>query len=127
MKNYLNFSARELTCKCGRCDVDDSDMDSDFMDTLSKIRRVPGVGAMIVSSAFRCPKHNTSVSVTGLLGPHTTGKAIDIACRSARRRSLIISTALGLGITRIGVGKSFIHLDVLTEEDGFDENVIWTY
>jgi len=81
----------------------------------------------IVNSAYRCPEHNNNVSSTGLNGPHTTGRAIDIRAGS-RLKSKILMAAIQQGITRFGIAKTFIHIDDLNEAaGGFDSHVIWTY
>ena len=116
------FTEQELTCKCG-CGA--SDMDAEFMAKLNEIRRIVAQ-PFAVTSAYRCPDHNEQVSSTGRDGPHTTGRAIDIRANS-RLRYEIMEQARKLGMTRFGIARTFIHLDDLTETDGFDENVIWTY
>lgn len=118
--NY--FDKSELICKCG-CGV--SAMDSLFLEKLNSIRQSVGQ-PFIVNSAYRCPDHNSEVSSTGPGGPHTTGRAIDIRADS-RLKYAILDEARKCGITRFGVGKTFIHFDDLTEADGFAGRVIWTY
>ena len=119
---YKYFTEDELGCKCG---CGKADMDPTFMDDLENIREYIGE-PFIVTSAYRCPEYNNEVSTTGLTGPHTTGKAIDIKANSSLKYS-IISAAGYVGMIRFGIGKSFIHIDSLRKEDGFSEAVMWTY
>jgi zinc D-Ala-D-Ala carboxypeptidase len=114
-------SKMTCSCGCGRMDLKDS-----FMQKMVRIREKVGV-ALFVTSGSRCPDHNNKVSSTGYWGPHTTGRAIDVAAASSRIRFLLIKAALEEGITRIGIGKTFLHFDDLTKADGFDEDVIWHY
>ena len=119
---YKYFTEDELRCKCG---CGKADMDPEFMKTLETIREYVG-RQFIVNSAYRCPEYNAQVSSTGLGGPHTTGRAIDIKADS-RLKYEIAMAASKEGMTRLGIGKTFIHIDNLTEEDLFSEQVVWTY
>ena len=118
---YKYFTEKELACKC----CGENKMDPSFMGTLEDIREDTGF-PFIVTSAYRCPEYNEKVSSTGPAGPHTTGRAIDISANSLQKY-MITEAALVYNIARIGIGKTFIHLDNLTELDGFPENRIWTY
>ena len=110
-----------LACShCGRMEMQDS-----FMQKIGRIRHEVGV-PLRVTSGYRCPVHNNAVSSTGENGPHTTGHAVDIAADS-RLRYHLVNAALAEGITRIGIAKTFIHLDDLTPADGVPDQVIWTY
>ena len=119
---YKYFTEDELRCKCG-CGV--VGMDTDFMKILVAIREAVDQ-PFVVRSAYRCPSHNALVSKTGRTGPHTTGRAIDIRTNSGLRFE-IMEAAIDRGITRIGIANSFIHIDDLSFDDGFTEDVIWTY
>ena len=118
---YPYFSKAEITCKCG---CGKAAMHPQFMWKLVELRR--RLGPLVLTSAYRCPSHNAKVSSTGLSGPHTTGRAVDIKADS-RLRYKIIKEASSLGFTRFGIAKSFIHIDDLTKDDGFDVDVIWVY
>jgi len=109
-------------------------MDDDFMEMVERIRELCGF-PLPVSSAYRCPTHNAAVSSTGLDGPHTTGRAMDIRIYGHRAWSLL-EAALEVGhFTGIGVaqknrdrGARFIHLDDLTPDDGFPSRPwVWSY
>lgn len=112
---FPNFTEDEFRCKCG---CGRADMDEDFIDTLQTIRDAMK-HPLIVSSGFRCPEHNNRVSSTGLNGPHTTGKAVDISIYGVWAWALIgaalgntLDPIYGLGVNQKGPHKSrFIHLD----------------
>lgn len=116
------FNNTEQQCHCG-CGV--NLMQGDFMRKLDQIREELDTPLTIVS-AYRCAAHNTAVSTTGETGPHTTGRAVDIAA-SGRLKFRILEAARARGMTRFGIGKSFIHIDDLGKEQGFPGNVIWSY
>ena len=77
------------------------------------------LGPLTITSAYRCPSHNNSVSSTGEAGPHTTGKALDIAVKNSQHRKQLIDW-FATKVTGLGIAKSFIHIDNLTADDGFD-------
>lgn len=55
---------------------------------------------------------------------HTRGFAADIACLESWQRYKIIKISLDHGITRIGIGDNFLHLDTDPLKPPY---VIWTY
>lgn len=97
------------------------------MAVLDKIRSEIGF-PMIITSGYRCPKHNEEVSSTGRTGPHTTGLAVDVKV-SGENAYRLIESALRHGISGIGIsqngdwGKRFIHLDMLED----NRPRIWSY
>ena len=111
-----HFSQDELRCSCG-CEF--TGMDEEFMILLEELRVIYNK-PLILSSAYRCPDYNTEVSSTGLFGPHTTRKAVDIKC-SAGNAHRILEIAGSLGFAGIGVSQRgghssrFIHLDTRGE------------
>lgn len=115
--NY--FSQKELQCKCG---CNKLVFDKDFLDKLNHIRHNVGQ-PLILTSAYRCHTHNKNVGGTEN-SSHTKGLAVDISCSDSVLRSKIIKQALNFGITRIGIAKTFIHLDV---DPNKAQNVIWLY
>ncbi len=124
--DYRYFSENELRCKCGKCNR--ADMHPDFMSKLVALRTYLDF-PFVLSSAFRCPEHNSAVSSTGLAGPHTTGRAVDIAVRGERAYQ-ILTEAAKFGFTGIGVnqkgGSRFIHLDDL-EAPEYPRPRVWSY
>jgi uncharacterized protein YcbK (DUF882 family) len=124
-----HFNTDELRCKCGRCDF--PGMDGLFMDKIEHMRTVMD-RPFVVTSAYRCSTHNQSVSSTGPRGPHTTGRAMDIALFGQDAYDLT-ELSMRLGITGLGFkqhgsrGRRFIHLDDLTEAEGFPRPRVWSY
>ena len=122
-----HFAAGELACKCG-CGMLPK---QDFMDKVETLRVKLG-RPLRVSSAARCPEHNATVSATGLTGPHTTGRAIDLLC-SGLVAFEVMELAFNQGFTGIGVSqkgehlKRFIHIDDLTNAAGQPRPTVWSY
>lgn len=128
-QNTPNFAEHEMRCKCG---CGKSDMDAHFMSRLQRLRNVFDKPMSIVSG-YRCPKHNARVSSTGATGPHTTGKAVDIAI-SGNDAHRLLKLALMEGFNGIGVaqkgphGSRFLHLDGLSDgEGGSPRPWVWSY
>lgn len=121
---YPNFSEREMACRhCGR-----ADMDPMFMRVLQALRDELGF-PLVISSGYRCPEHNASVSTTGRDGPHTTGRAADIKIHGHRARLLIAHAGFfsGIGVKQNGPhAQRFIHLDTLDGEDDL-RPWVWSY
>lgn len=104
-------------------------MNQAFMVKLEAVREECGF-PLPVTSGYRCPKHNQSVSTTGEGGPHTTGRAVDIAV-SGEQAFRLIQVAILHGMTGFGLRQSgtsrFVHLDDLTLDDGYPRPRFWTY
>ena len=125
---YRNFSRAEFECKCG---CGRADMSPEFMRRLQALRdRV--AEPLAVSSGFRCPGYNVTVSRTGRDGPHTTGHAADILCHGEKAFA-IDDEKSGLGFTGIGWsqkgdhGKRFVHLDDLKPAARRPRPWVWSY
>ena len=103
-------------------------MDAEFMEVLEEIREAIDI-PLFVTSGYRCPAYNAMISRTGLAGPHTTGKAVDIMI-SGRSAYNLVSVGIYHGIQGVGVhqkgsfGKRFIHLDRIFSEV---RPRIWSY
>ena len=60
-------------------------------------------------------KHNSA---------HRRGYAVDIACRSSSARGQLVQLAMDEEIHRIGIGKTFVHLDT---DPILPQFVMWLY
>ena len=114
MEKWKNFELNEFKCKCG---CDEVKINSDMLDLIQEAR--DELGPLSISSAFRCSSHNSSVSSTGESGPHTTGHALDITVKDSQHRKQLIDW-FATKVTGLGIAKSFIHIDNLTSDNGFD-------
>ena len=98
------------------------EMDQKFMNTLDSLRISAGI-PLVLNSAYRSIRWDKSHGRNGN-SAHTRGKAVDIRCNSSINRMKIIEAALAVGIRRIGIGKSFIHVDA---DNSLPQNVIFHY
>lgn len=112
-----HFSDDEMRCKCG---CGQCLMDPNFLKLLDLIRDDVGEPLGVVSG-YRCDKHDQEVNGDG---NHPTGEAVDIAAPLSRIRFKIISAAIKRGIKRIGIAKTFLHLDTVEEHP---QDVVWIY
>ena len=105
-------------------------MDTDFMSRLEKMREEwygQSNRILKVNSGYRCKEHNRHVSRFAAKdgsGPHTMGKAIDIAIsgRDAKRLYKIARKYM----TGIGISKRYIHMDSLTSAEA-PRPTVWRY
>jgi zinc D-Ala-D-Ala carboxypeptidase len=120
-----HFSDAELACRCG-CGMLPK---QDFMDKVEALRVAYGK-PLAVTSAARCPNHNARVSATGRTGPHTTGRAIDLAVDRGNAyrllRMALEAGFSGLGFQQKGAGR-FLHLDDLPNAPGQPRPTVWSY
>ena len=97
-------------------------MNLNFVLTLDKLREAVGFPLLIVSG-YRTKEHNDQVGGVDS-SAHGLGLAADISARNSRVRFKIIREALRLGIHRIGIGFSFVHVDMDTSKP---PSVAWMY
>ena len=121
-----HFKTNELECHCG---CQQMGMTDDMLKVLEEIRKEMN-RPLYLSSAFRCPTHNNSVSEVKN-GPHTLGKAVDILISGADCLRLL-DTARKHGISGVGLqqkgdhGRRFCHIDILSPDEG-PRPAVWTY
>jgi zinc D-Ala-D-Ala carboxypeptidase len=116
------FDYYEFDCQCKGCLVKGEAMDSDFLRQLDLARKVAGV-SFNINSGMRCDSHNTEVGGSET-SSHLTGHAADIATPDSRARFAIMDGLRQAGFERIGVAKTFIHVDNDPKKTGA---VCWVY
>lgn len=99
-----NFKIEEFNCKC----CGKNEMQTKFLEMIDDARRIART-PFIITSGYRCPKHNKEIGSTA--NNHTQGVAADIKCEDGLSRFKIIAALIKAGFTRIGVAKTFIHAD----------------
>jgi zinc D-Ala-D-Ala carboxypeptidase len=121
-EDWCNFKPDELRCAC----CNRLEISSDLMDLLQKARN--DLGSITITSGYRCPDYNSKVSKkTGLSGPHTTGYAVDIHISNSEHRKKILSYFADK-VNGLGIAKTFIHIDLLNKDLGFDARPnCWLY
>ena len=112
-EDWCNFTPDEFRCSC----CNRLEISSDIMDLLQTARN--DLGPLQITSAYRCPDHNSKVSSTGASGPHTSGYAVDIHVSNSQHRKQLIDY-FAKKVTGLGVAKTFLHIDLLNAEHGFE-------
>lgn len=122
---WKNFKKEELDCRHCSAHI----IVPEFLDRLQRLRDDYG-RQMKITSGYRCSQYNLQISSTGLTGPHTTGRAVDI-CVAKKDAYDLLHLALLHGFTGIGIkqtgpyDKRFIHLDDIS--DRTIRPTVWTY
>lgn len=114
------FSEREFELCSPSCSL--QDMQQSTMSKLDTAREIAGI-PFVLNSAFRSSDHDRSRGRSGT-GAHTLGRAVDIRCNTDRNRFLIISALIKAGFKRIGISKTFIHVD---DSPVHTQEVAWMY
>ncbi len=96
-------------------------MNMDFVEVLDKVRDLAEI-PFKVNSGYRSARHNKKVKGSPN-SSHLRGLAADIHCVDSDSRLRIVYAAIQVGITRIGIGKTFIHLDT----DPNKVSALWVY
>lgn len=97
-------------------------MDENFLSRLDDARGIAGI-PFTINSGFRTKSRNAYVGGKNN-SSHQYGYAADIHCTDSRSRFIIIDALIKAGFSRIGVGKTFIHVDNDPDKDG---SVAWLY
>lgn len=123
-ERWPNFSEAEMSCRhTGKTGIR-----AGFMDRLQRLRTAYGK-LMPVTSGYRHPSHPIEARKPDP-GPHSTGRACDVAVSGADALRLIV-LAMEHGFTGIGVKQHgdnrFIHLDDLPPSPGRPRPHIWSY
>ena len=99
-----------------------NNMDTSFLKMLDEARDIANIPFKI-NSGYRTVDHNKKIG--GVQdSSHLTGFAADIHCIDNINRFIILNSLLLAGFSRIGVAKTFIHVD---NDPTKTPDVIWTY
>lgn len=118
----LNFRAFEFICPC--CG-EEGVKDALVFKLQEAHNNLPPSAVMIISSGYRCPKHNAEVGGKET-SSHLKGFAADIRADTPRERSFLIKALVEVGFTRIGIDfrRGMVHADVDPDKD---QDVMWGY
>lgn len=111
------FDFKEFECRCG---CQQNNMDLGFLIRLDVARSIAKV-AFVINSGARCAKYNKEIGSTS--DNHIRGLAVDIRVRSSYERFRIVCGLLSVGLTRIGVYDSWIHVDMNDEAEA--KEALW--
>jgi zinc D-Ala-D-Ala carboxypeptidase len=102
-------------------------MNLDFVRKLDEARELAGVPFKI-NSGFRTKEHNVYLEKKGYHvaknSSHLKGLAADISTKDSKTRFLIVDSLIKVGFTRIGIGKTFVHVDSDVTKS---QSVLWMY
>ena len=127
-----HFHSTEFRCKCG-CKV--IKIDEKLVDNLEKIFAKVNAGKCIISSGYRCKKHD--INIGGFVGRHNEGIASDCIYYDKNNKiipsKIIICVAYDLDIFR-GIAKidnNYTHLDIRTNgyykgDETVSNNSVWS-
>jgi zinc D-Ala-D-Ala carboxypeptidase len=115
-----NFKQSEFHCPCGKCNK--KDITPEFQAKMDLLREKLGK-PISITSGVRCPDHNKAVGGVPN-SQHVMGIAADISTAkySSTDKYNLVKYAIELGFGGIGVGSSFIHVDIRTAN-----TAIWSY
>ncbi|MBQ7517612.1 MAG: hypothetical protein IJU13_04205 [Bacteroidales bacterium] len=120
MYKSKHFAPKEFERCDPPCKIEQ--MDGGFLSKLDTIRELADI-PLVLNCAYRSKAHDLKKGRSGN-SAHTKGLAVDIRCTTSANRFKIVAAAVQCGITRIGIGKTFIHLDA---DPGLPQQVIWHY
>ena len=97
-------------------------MDKEFLIKLDRAREVAQIPFKI-NSAYRTPEHNAKIGGKPN-SSHLKGLAVDISVTDSRSRFIVLKSLIQVGFNRIGVAKTFIHVD---DDKDKSPEVVWVY
>lgn len=116
-----NFSLEELV-HASSDGFRESLINRHSLEMLQKMRDIMD-SPIFITSYWRSPEDNKKVG--GVNGSaHLKGYAFDLRCRNGSERRALVSAALCAGFRRIGVAKTFVHVDC---DPDLPQFVLWTY
>jgi zinc D-Ala-D-Ala carboxypeptidase len=113
---FKYFDIGEFVCQ----ETGDNEISEDFVHELDKLRGACGFPFRI-TSGYRSKEHSIEARKQ-TPGTHTQGIAADIAVQGGAQRMILVQKALELGITGVGVAKTYIHVDTRKTTP-----VLWCY
>lgn len=120
MKTAKYFKDAEFKRCVPPCTIED--MEEDTLYLLDRTRELAGI-PLVLNCAYRSVAYDKAKGRSGN-SAHTKGRGVDIRCNTSQNRMKIVKAALEAGFTRIGIGRTFVHLD---NDWTLPQNVIWHY
>lgn len=120
MKAARYFTESEFKSCSPSCSM--QQMTQHTLDKLDAARERAGI-PFVLNSAYRSPAWDKARGRSGT-GAHTTGCAVDIRCNTSTNRMKIVRACLAVGFRRIGIGKTYVHVD---DDPAQAQDVIWHY
>lgn len=118
MTSFRFFKHSEFECPhCGKNEIKDVLLIG--LDRARALAQIP----FVINSGYRCAEHNRTVGGKPT-SAHLLGYACDIGCLSSKARMNIVDSCLKVGFNRIGIAKTFIHVDC---DPTLPPEVMWVY
>ena len=114
--SFKYFSRNEFKCS----ETGNNEIQDEFVHALDKLREECGF-PFAITSGYRDPSHSVEAKKEKA-GQDTLAIAADIAVSGGAQRIMIVSKALELGFSGIGVAKTFVHVDTRTTDP-----MLWCY
>lgn len=112
-----NFSLDEFNCRV----TGENRMEQAFLDQLDALRTACDF-PFIITSGFRHPLEHPIEAAKVVPGTHAQGIAADIKIKGSHQRYRVVSEAMKLGFTGVGVASNFVHVDTRGTEP-----ILWLY
>jgi uncharacterized protein YcbK (DUF882 family) len=116
--SYDFFELDEFKCPC----CNENEISKHLVSLLDRIRREYILFPIKINSGYRCAAHNEEVGGSKT-SSHLDGVAVDIHCVNSARRFFLLET-LPKFFTRIGVAKTFVHVDIDHKKP---DSLCWVY
>jgi len=120
-----NFCISEFRCKCGT--AHNTKHDAKLSKMLQKLIEVLGADKAVITSGYRCAKHDKAVGGTGA-GQHVNGLAADVIFYKGGKAidtRKVACKAQDLGFKGIGrISDTAIHLDVRTSGKWYGDETV---
>lgn len=100
-----------------------AELKPELVALLDKIREECGF-PLKITSGMRTVGENWALKDAVSDSSHLDGSAVDLVVSDSVKRFKLVTVALKNGVTRIGQGKDFVHLDI---SKGKLQNCMWTY
>jgi len=97
-------------------------MHQEILHMLDAVRKKFGKPIKI-NSGYRTVARNKKIGGVSK-SSHLKGLAVDISCNNSVNRFKLLNLLLEAGFNRIGIAKTFIHVDI---DKNKSQNVIWGY
>lgn len=107
-EKLARLSELNLSACVPACDI--SQLDASLVDRILLAQKMAGL-QFVATSGFRSKEYELSKHRKGT-SSHCKGLALDVSARDSFTRFKILVAAVLTGIPRIGVGKTFLHLDI---------------
>lgn len=124
LKGVVKLKKQEMKYKYfSQKEVEKWKLKPELWQLLDKLREECGF-PFIITSGLRTEAENNALNGSVSDSAHLSGLACDLAITDSIKRFKLIEVALKNGVKRIGVGKTFIHIDVANDKP---QNVMWHY